>query len=161
MAATLTPKEIAYQKLHIKDDQGPGIKGVSIALIVITALMISFRFVARKIRALPFEWDDWFSIGGLIFVIMMCVINIISVRYGLGRHFAAITGNTEYKVFELGFYLSIAYAFGHWFIKMSILFLYKRIFSLRTLWFKVAFYFWVAYVSAWTFAHFIVIVAQW
>ena len=62
---------------------------------------------------------------------------------------------------KAGFFLSLVYAIGHWFIKMSILFLYMRIFTTRMRWFNIIIYVCIAYVSGWTLGLGITIVTQW
>lgn len=91
----------------------------------------------------------------------MCVINIVSVHYGLGKHLVATNPLTGYKILEAGFFLSLDYALAQWFIKMAILFTYVRIFTLRIKWFKYAVWFCMFYVSAWAFSLIITIVTQW
>ena len=161
MATSLAPDKLAYQEAHIDDDRGPQIISVSIFLIVITSVVIVLRFMARKARRLPYEWDDWLSVGGLIFTILTCVVNIVSVHYGLGRHLIATNPKTGYIIFKAGFFLSVAYTLAHFFIKMSILFLYKRIFTTLSTWFRLGLYFCMAYVSAWAFGIFVTLVSQW
>ena len=161
MAVNVTPQDIAYQEAHITEDRGPQIVGVSSFLIAITTIVVLLRFVARKARHLAFEWDDWLSVGGLIFTVLMCVVNIVSVHHGLGKHLIATDPAKGYIIIKAGFFLSIAYTLGQWSIKMSILLLYKRIFNTRTPWFKVALYFCMAYICVWGLGIFVTLVSQW
>lgn len=55
----------------------------------------------------------------------------------------------------------MTYTLAHFFIKMSILLFYIRIFDLRMKWFKVAVYATMAYVSGWAFSLIVFILAQW
>lgn len=77
MAYTLTPEDIAYQQAHFHENKGPMIVDVSIFLIVVTTITVALRFLARFIKSLPLQWDDWLSVAGLVMVVLMCVENII------------------------------------------------------------------------------------
>ena len=101
-AGNLPPEDIAYQKAHIHDDHGAMVNGVSGFLIAITTIVVGLRFIAKKVRRNPLEWDDWFALSGLIFTILMCVINIVSVHYGLGRHLLATDPMKGYKILQAG-----------------------------------------------------------
>ncbi|KAF2229251.1 hypothetical protein EV356DRAFT_437290, partial [Viridothelium virens] len=45
----------------------------------------------------------------------------------------------------------LIYTLGQWCIKMSILFLYLRIFTARIRWLAITIYVWMAYVNVWAF----------
>jgi hypothetical protein len=62
---------------------------------------------------------------------------------------------------QVGFYLSITYTLAHFFIKMSILVFYARIFTLHTTWFKIGIYATMAYVTGWALSLLILIFTQW
>ncbi|KAL8912158.1 MAG: hypothetical protein Q9171_002792 [Xanthocarpia ochracea] len=68
--------------------------------------------------------------------------------------------DTGYKILEVGFYLSITYTLAHWFIKMSILLFYIRIFTLRVKWFKIAIYATMTYISCWAVSLLFIIFLQ-
>ncbi|KAK6957401.1 hypothetical protein Daesc_000185 [Daldinia eschscholtzii] len=49
----------------------------------------------------------------------------------------------------IGLYNAFVYIFAHWFIKMSILAFYTRVFTLNVLWFKLAVYIMTFYTTGW------------
>ena len=96
MATTPTPENLQYQLTHKDEDRGPLIKTVSIVLIVIATVLVILRFLARWIRRLKLQIDDYFMIPALVrssptpvffeatltwmeklFTIVLCVENII------------------------------------------------------------------------------------
>jgi hypothetical protein len=61
----------------------------------------------------------------------------------------------------VGFYLSITYTLAHFFIKMSILLFYIRIFTLHITWFRIGIYTTMAYVTGWALSLLVLIFGQW
>ncbi|TAQ83145.1 hypothetical protein B7494_g8530 [Chlorociboria aeruginascens] len=158
--AALSPAETAHQMANLGQNQGPKIVGVSIFLIVLASTSVILRFIARLARSMRPGWDDWLCIPAMVFTICMCVINLVSVHYGLGKHLLANDPANGYKILEAGWFLSLSYSLTHFFVKMAILFTYVRIFTLRIRWFKFAVWAAMFYVSAWAFGTFIMTVTE-
>ena len=66
MASALPPEAIAYQTAHAGENKGPTVIAVSIVLMIINIVVLIFRFIARHVQKLPYKWDDWLSIPGLV-----------------------------------------------------------------------------------------------
>jgi hypothetical protein len=64
--AAITPAEIAFQQAHITENQGPSIVGCAIFFIVFPTIIVALRFVARFMRKLPLELDDYFTLPALV-----------------------------------------------------------------------------------------------
>ena len=62
----LTPAQAAYIIAHLHETQGPRIVTISILLIVITVVAVVLRFVARNVRKLPWQIDDYFMLPALV-----------------------------------------------------------------------------------------------
>ncbi|KAI1476337.1 hypothetical protein F4774DRAFT_412971 [Daldinia eschscholtzii] len=146
----LTPEQIA----QIDEDEGPVVVAVSAFFIAISTATIVLRFLARLARRMKLGLDDWLSFGGLIFVVLYCTTCIISVPYGMGRHIWAADRTQAWKIIQVGLYNAFVYIFVHWFIKMSILAFYTRVFTLNVRWFKSAVYIIILYTTGWAIGAF-------
>lgn len=62
----LTPEQLAYLEAHLGDNRGPRILAVSYFLIAITVITVILRFVARAVRKLPWQIDDYSMIPALV-----------------------------------------------------------------------------------------------
>lgn len=62
----LSPEQLAYLKAHIKDDKGPRIIAISVTFIVMCSLSVGLRFVARNVRKLSWEADDYLMVPALV-----------------------------------------------------------------------------------------------
>lgn len=61
-----TPALVAYMLEHIDDNQGPRIVTISVLFIVTSVVAVVLRFIARKMRKLPWLIDDWFMLPALV-----------------------------------------------------------------------------------------------
>ncbi|MCJ1351259.1 MAG: hypothetical protein MMC33_001243 [Icmadophila ericetorum] len=155
------PSEIAYQLANAHQDKGPLYKGIAVFLIILSTVTVVLRFTARYKKKLPVGVDDYLTIPALILCILLCVENIICVSYGVGKHFLVAVDQTKlYLIFKVGFLNSLTSTFSIFFVKMCILFFYKRLFGMRTTWFKWAIWIMMGYVSALATAFFILLIAQ-
>ncbi|KAI9872486.1 MAG: hypothetical protein M1830_001567, partial [Pleopsidium flavum] len=145
----LTPQQLAYLEAHQNDSRGPRIVAVSVLLIVLSIVTVVLRFIARNIRGLPWKIDDYFMLPALFFTVILCVENLICVHFGNGRHILAVGLENGIEVLKVIYFLSITYGFVHFFIKMSILLLYRRIFTTVSRVFVISLYTMMIYVTAW------------
>lgn len=60
-------EEIANEKLHWSDDQGPAVVAGSIILIVAATLAVIFRLISRRHKKLKLAADDYLIILALLF----------------------------------------------------------------------------------------------
>ncbi|KAG9242950.1 hypothetical protein BJ878DRAFT_444496 [Calycina marina] len=158
--ASLSSAELAYQQAHIGDNRGQEIVAVSIFLIAISVPAVIFRFVARLARHLPLGWDDWLCIPALVMIVAECAINLVSVHFGFGKHVIATDQLTAYKILEAGWFLSVAYVLGHFFLKTAIVLTYIRIFTMRLTWFKWAIWACIFWNSAWALSLLITVLVE-
>ena len=68
----LTPAQVAYIQTHLYEDQGPRVVATSITLMVLVVLAVVLRFIARNIRKLPWEIDDYFMLPALVGSLSVC-----------------------------------------------------------------------------------------
>ncbi|ERF75274.1 hypothetical protein EPUS_00066 [Endocarpon pusillum Z07020] len=145
-----------HQRALIDDNRSASLIACSIFFIVFPTIIVAFRFVARFMRKLPLGLDDYFTLPALVFVILLCVLNILSTNYGVGKHVIAANPATIYVVVKIGYFIAMAYTWVHFFVKWSILLLYRRIFGMHKKWFRIAFWSIGVYVTCWALSLFIV-----
>ncbi|KAI1337121.1 hypothetical protein F5Y15DRAFT_426036 [Xylariaceae sp. FL0016] len=149
-SSSLTAEQLAM----VNEDQGPTVIGVAWFFIAVCTIAVVLRFAARLNRRLPIGLDDYLSLGALVLVIVYCVTCIISVPYGMGKHAWATDATKAWKIIRVGLFNALIYFAAHWFIKMSILAFYKRVFTLRITWFKYSVYATGIYTTGWFIASF-------
>ncbi|KAI0867335.1 hypothetical protein GGS24DRAFT_515889 [Hypoxylon argillaceum] len=138
---SLTPDQIARSQ----------IAGSSF-FIFACILAVGFRLAATATRHIKFGLDDWLSVIALLFLILYAVTTILAVPYGLGKHIWTTDPAVAYKVIEIGFFNAVIYLAVNWFIKLSILAFYKRVFTLNIPWFRYSIYSCVIYTTSWFIA---------
>ncbi|KAL8645707.1 MAG: hypothetical protein Q9226_007179 [Calogaya cf. arnoldii] len=101
-------------------DQRSRIIGSSTAFIVLTTVIVALRLLSRKLAYAGFWWDDHFAVIAWAFSTMCCVLLLIQLEHGYGRHIY-IWGPVEgplkmrqwrkiFYVFELFFHTSTTLA---------------------------------------------------
>ncbi|KAI2618107.1 hypothetical protein GGR54DRAFT_184949 [Hypoxylon sp. NC1633] len=128
----------------------PDGKPLFIWLIVITSsttFVVMMRFWAALLMKRPFAKDD----GLVIFAYMNLIINAAwffyaLLRGGFGKHTPEFTLDEQVIMAKLVFVSSIVWLLGNVFCKLSILFLYNRIFTLRP--FRIASYIVIGFTVA-------------
>ncbi|MCJ1310301.1 hypothetical protein MMC25_003963 [Agyrium rufum] len=141
----LTPAEIQYERAHINDTRAPLIDRVSAALIVVSVVAVGLRFWARWVRRLPLKADDWWMMPALTFELVLCMGNFLCAHYGQGRHRLALNIDNSQVILKLNWYIAIAYLIVHFFLKLSILYLYRRLFKVNNRGFRITW--WAIFVS--------------
>lgn len=66
MFFTFTPEEIRYMLLHIHDDRGPILIGVTCMFLVLCFTATSARFLARRVTRAPIAADDYLVLAALV-----------------------------------------------------------------------------------------------
>ena len=65
---------------------------VGIGLTIITTVAVGLRFMARYVKRLPLELDDWLAIASLVFIIAMFTELVIWATIGNnGKHMADLS----------------------------------------------------------------------
>ncbi|KAL8698486.1 MAG: hypothetical protein Q9201_006541 [Fulgogasparrea decipioides] len=124
-----SPADIQWQHEHIHDDRSNEIIvafGITLGFAITSVLL---RFVSRHITRAPLGLDDWIIVLGLICAIGYIVGQSVCIHYGLGRHLIVVTDPISFaKALDASviFYIASLAA-----TKISILFLYRRIFPKR------------------------------
>ncbi|MCJ1358750.1 MAG: hypothetical protein MMC33_008750 [Icmadophila ericetorum] len=126
-----TPAEIAYYEQHASDNKGPNIIvacGICLFLPVFTVML---RIIARRRAGAALGIDDYCIMLAIPAQFGYCISIILDVKYGLGRHIIFVKNPS--KLAKALFGAETAYSIVIIFTKLSLLFLYNRLFPSKTL----------------------------
>ncbi|KAL8858723.1 MAG: hypothetical protein Q9178_004811 [Gyalolechia marmorata] len=104
----------------INADQRGRLIGCFTSFIVLTTIVVVLRLLSRKLARAGFWWDDHFSVIAWVFSTFGCVLLLIELQHGYGRHiyiWGPIEGPLKVRqwrkilyVFELFFHTSTTLA---------------------------------------------------
>ncbi|MCJ1309565.1 hypothetical protein MMC25_003225 [Agyrium rufum] len=114
-------------------DRGPTVIGAHVALGFLACLAVTLRVAARRIQDLPLKADDYTIIIALILSICLIAGTCASVPYGLGRHLYTLDPPNIVKYVKTQVVFEILWAAALPLVKISILFLYVRLFPTRNI----------------------------
>jgi len=146
---TLTPAEISYQQAHIHQNKGPVLIGVASMFIVLCTLAVIGRVYARVLLKAKFAADDYFTLLSWFFLVGLALEIIIIARNGVGKHAIALTANDAAVIGKAAFALEFTYCFLVLFVKLSILLLYRRIFTMLNKIFQIGWWILMCGSIAW------------
>lgn len=136
----LTPEDIAYQVAHIHEDKRPStVAGLAILSAVSTIAVFS-KFAIRWRTRSGFKTDDYTIALALVFGWGLFVSSLYDTRYGIGLHVIAVKPDHFKNLLQVLFLSSPTFFIGVALTQVSILFLYKRLFTLFLRWFRITFY---------------------
>ncbi|KAI0002387.1 hypothetical protein F4779DRAFT_635265 [Xylariaceae sp. FL0662B] len=142
MPAPLTPE----QQATFNDNRVPTIIAVSSLFIAFTTIAVSLRFASRYSRRAAFGPDDWLSVAALIFVISFIVTVILSVDRGMGKHVWAVDPAGAWRIVQIGYINSLINPLARGCVKLALLFLYRRVFTMNVKWFRYTWWVLFCYV---------------
>lgn len=96
---------------------------------IITPLVVLARFITRCTHGNQLGADDWTILAALCFAQTVNVQMIICCEWGFGKHTKELPPPLVAKTLELYFYAQILYKINIGLTKISILFLYVRVFG--------------------------------
>ncbi|MCJ1284060.1 hypothetical protein MMC26_003391 [Xylographa opegraphella] len=138
--------------IEISDDQSPTVIRSAVASMVLCMLFYVLRLVSRKISNAPFIASDYVLFGGVVACYVISCVDIWVVRFGLGKHIevVAMADRTFSGVKIMLKYLIVAecfYAFGQVTVKISLLLLYRYLFTSKRLhlWINIT----IVFMLAW------------
>ncbi|MCJ1429126.1 hypothetical protein MMC29_007039 [Sticta canariensis] len=121
-----TPEEIQYQEEHIHDDRSGNIVTSHAICIVIAAIAVFLRLIARRMCRASIQADDWMIIVALLLAAGEVSGGLVCVSFNGGKHSILLTNPKGFAKSVLAteyFYTSAIAA-----VKISILLLYRRLF---------------------------------
>ena len=107
----------------------PNIIATAVVCSSLATIFVALRIYTRLRIQRSIGWDDYAAIFALPFGIAYGVIQIISTRYGAGLHTQDLPKGLAESILKLNFIGAGVYLPSLLGYKMSILFLYLRIFS--------------------------------
>ncbi|KAG6993948.1 hypothetical protein G7Y79_00049g085080 [Physcia stellaris] len=143
-----------------KSDRSPALLGGSIVLVSVASTAVTFRLVSRRLKRLSWGADDYLVVIALTFAYAMLIAMLFCIQDGLGKHLHGA------DLLYLGDASKALYVFEDIFptctaaTKLSILCLYRRIFSTRDRAFAWALYIVAGLQIAWAIAGFFTTVFQ-
>ncbi|KAI1332882.1 hypothetical protein F5Y16DRAFT_129163 [Xylariaceae sp. FL0255] len=130
----LTP----YEQATLHQNKGPTTIAVVSFFIGLTTVAVALRLASRWTRRVRLGPDDYFAIAGLIFTHGFIVTVILAVQRGQGKHVWAQNPAETWKVLQIGYINSIINPLARGSINLSLIFLYRRVFTLNARWFRYA-----------------------
>ncbi|KAF2234879.1 hypothetical protein EV356DRAFT_138390 [Viridothelium virens] len=119
---------------YLAQDRQGQLIALNVVMATIATASVALRFYARKTSKAGYWWDDWMCLASLPITLTVNIFSAEFVDTGQGKHDVTLPwGDTRYLhqlYFELLFYNASLV-----FFKLSLLFLYNRVFS-RFTWLK-------------------------
>lgn len=142
------------QEATFYDDRGPRVIAVTSLFIGLNIVAVSLRFTSRFSRQARFGADDWLSLVALILVNSYSVSFIIAIRRGIGKHWWAVPIDEWWRMYLAVYVSQIIVPIARCFVKMALLFLYRRVFTMNFKWFRYVWYALVFYDIGYGIAYF-------
>ena len=76
--------------------------GVCTVLLVLATTAVAMRFVARRLSALPFWWDDMAILLSLAVSYLCSALTFVDAENGVGRHFETVPQSSVDLLFKVG-----------------------------------------------------------
>ncbi|MCJ1269870.1 hypothetical protein MMC22_009763 [Lobaria immixta] len=136
----MSPEAMEYQAAHINDDKRPATLAILSVLVSLSSIAIFLRLTIRWRSGPGFGADDFCVFIAWILGWAGFVTAYTEMRNGLGTHLIRLTPE-QFRGLLKGFIIiSLTYQLAVMFTQLSILFLYKRIFTLQKRWFRNTLY---------------------
>ncbi|KAF2139481.1 uncharacterized protein K452DRAFT_61114 [Aplosporella prunicola CBS 121167] len=115
--------------LNLKESRQTEDNVISIVLIIVAAVSVTLRIIARKMQGLFLRADDYAMVVGLFLVAAMVAMSIVAAGYGAGRHIWSVDVGNFMNVMKIVYCLPFIYAASQTVIKFGILYFYYCIFG--------------------------------
>ncbi|KAF2867684.1 hypothetical protein BDV95DRAFT_646623 [Massariosphaeria phaeospora] len=129
---SLPPSEIQYQKEHINDNVQPNIYASCFICLPAAFIAVGLRLVSRRMTAGGFGRDDSMILLALLFTSGFVTCCIWVTVLGMGKQQILMDPENTVEFVKVTLAAQILYNPAIFFTKLSILFLYHRIFPSRT-----------------------------
>ncbi|KAJ0120787.1 hypothetical protein J7T55_015521 [Diaporthe amygdali] len=137
---SLSPAERAYlqeltdiaAKQPLEEDKRQEVRNITIIFTVIAVLVVALRCISRlKIKA-PFWTDDWLTLATLMLLFGNAAFNFVVVEQGVGLHSGRLNLPQLQALNKTIVGAEVIYLTGVNAYKISLLFLYFRIFPIKS-----------------------------
>ncbi|KAI0901002.1 hypothetical protein F4806DRAFT_177581 [Annulohypoxylon nitens] len=142
------------QEATFYDDRGPRVIAITSLFIGLNTVAVLLRFASRFSRRARLGADDWLSLVALILVNSYATGSIICIHRGIGRHWWAIPDDEWWRMYLAVYIAGNIVPVARSFVKMALLFLYRRVFTMNVKWFRYMWYALVCYDIGYCIAYF-------
>ncbi|KAK7719104.1 hypothetical protein SLS63_010254 [Diaporthe eres] len=116
----------------LEEDSRQEVRTLTIIFTIIAVIVVALRFISRlKIKA-PFWVDDWLILAALVLLFGNAAFNFVMVDQGVGLHSGRLTLPQLQDLNKTVVGAEIIYLTGVNAYKISLLFLYFRIFPIKS-----------------------------
>ncbi|KAI1486254.1 hypothetical protein F5X96DRAFT_256361 [Biscogniauxia mediterranea] len=106
--------------------------GINAAMTFLATLTVSLRFISRRITVRHFWWDDWAILASLsVSLIFLSLDVVIATVGGAGYHIQTYSRDQLSTYLQISLANTVLYNASITLSKLSVLFLYHRIFSIE------------------------------
>ncbi|KAF2875656.1 hypothetical protein BDV95DRAFT_603066 [Massariosphaeria phaeospora] len=114
-------------------------RGLTIMFIVLTTVATVSRMIARRLQKVKISGDDYMVIVAYLINLGLLVINLLEVRHGAVSLLAMAKMMPDQKLYmkNLTVALGIFYTLAIIAVKMALLLMYRRIFTMNEPWFRL------------------------
>ncbi|KAF2105408.1 hypothetical protein BDV96DRAFT_655617 [Lophiotrema nucula] len=138
----ITVEDIEYQLAHFDDNNGYVVTIVTSIFFVLSLALVVLRFVVRKWKHIRYRLEDYCIIVALVLATGLWIEALLSVKFGAGQHSLKVAQmhGIGYIVKSLQILLAVemTYNLAHLAMKVSLLLLYRSIFTFVLVPFKRA-----------------------
>ncbi|KAL4905805.1 hypothetical protein BDW74DRAFT_177507 [Aspergillus multicolor] len=147
-----SPSELEYQQAHRDENQQAAGYGVPSAFFGLAIISLCLRLASRRMQRGGLGLDDYLALLGVLLLIPFMAATLGEVKNGIGRHSITMTEaelimQGKWEVVNLYSYTAAMTT-----IKLSILALLSRMFSLTSRRFRIYVWFLSAWVILWAVA---------
>ncbi|KUI58883.1 hypothetical protein VP1G_06191 [Cytospora mali] len=134
MSASPTSSD-SFSREFLKVDNGGRVIAACTVILIITTILFPLRLYARSLTSAPRAWDDHVLIPSYVFLLgLIASVYAEVTQAGLGRHTVAVMTedpNMVSKYLQLLYILDWFYVPSNMLSRISVVFLYLRIFTDR------------------------------
>ncbi|KAI2466705.1 hypothetical protein F4781DRAFT_339993 [Annulohypoxylon bovei var. microspora] len=102
------------------DSNGGALVATAITMLVFSWLSVSLRSFVRARLTNGFQWDDWIMLLAQLNFTTSCVLILVGVQNGLGRHDKSLDQFHEIQALMYQALATATYVLNMWLIKLSI-----------------------------------------
>ncbi|KAI1456185.1 hypothetical protein F4805DRAFT_476273 [Annulohypoxylon moriforme] len=140
------------QEATLHETRGPDVIATVSLFIGLTTVAVALRFASRISRRARIGVDDWLSVAALIVLIGFSVLVILAVHRGMGFHDWAISDDQWWRIIQVEWICAFVNGLVRGLVKMTLLFFYRRVFTMNVKWFKYTWYALFCYIIGHTLA---------
>ncbi|ORY58148.1 uncharacterized protein BCR38DRAFT_527689 [Pseudomassariella vexata] len=117
----------------LSQDLRSNARALTIAFTVLAAVVVVMRLLSRRRQGAPILIDDWLIIASQVLLFANCAMNMVLIDSGVGLHSGSLTLEQLEKMNMTMVGAEILYVTAVNMYKISLLFLYFRIFPMRNI----------------------------